>query len=545
MILGEFVCCDQPILVNVVVRDAPGFGRTAFATRRIEAGEVVIAEKAMLPLRVGNETDIFFGLNNSKDFFDANDEARSVEDVRMTALREAFWELAKAAKVSLEQLAPLYAILANESITGQLLDEVLVDMYAPRTENPSAADTRMLELFFSNVHFDKCVPNWSPAKRWFREAGIRSCFRLLSCCRINVHADDTRGFSGLFQKCSKFAHSCNANTFWFLHVLKDEEGGGTLMKGQLSSSMAVHVAVRRVEEGEMLSFSYLGTGLNMLSPTSFRRAKLRDLSFDCLCDRCALFDCGRETSRSLRCPDCDKPAALSLVPPSGGWFCMACRDSKGYDHGLSASLFRETVLRTAAMQLYFSSSRGGGADSPTADDVRRAQRSWIAPELAAAQFNGVLVRWSLAEQIERYLGPTHFLFMTAVFAIFRCWIRGIEMLVEAEKTDIEVFLKHKRALSPQSEPWERQLLRWYVAGKRWLVSNCPGSCLTVTFALLVTEAVAHALGKVEVVSLLEAHEIGYLKQLEAAVADDAAKFQSFTKWKEFYPMYPVPIKASE
>jgi hypothetical protein len=520
------------LLSNVVVQDTPDFGRTAVAACDMDAGEVVIVERPMLMLRVSNETNLLLA-------GDEEEEVVENQDVRIVALREAFRNLAVAAgNVPLDMLAVLFSIIANERNTAEVISAVMLDMYSPPTDGPSVAETLLLKLFLSPPHFDACVPSWSPARRWFASASVGEVARLQSCCRINVHADDTRGFSGLFRRCSKFAHSCNANTFWFLHVPE----GQSLADG----AVAVHIATRRIKQGELLAFSYLGSGLNMVSPTAIRRARLQELSFDCLCDRCFLYDCGRESCRSLQCPDCGK-MAMSLVPPSGGWFCLACRESKAYSEGLSASFFRENVLRTASMQLFFAAPRAGGmkpSEAPSDDEVRRAQRCWIAPILAEVRFNGLLVRWTLMELIEQHLGPTHFIFMLGAFAIFRCWIRGIQMLVEAGKNDVEEFLQRRRALGCASEPWERQLLRWYSLGKRWIAANVPGGCLSANFVLLAEEAAFLSTNEVELMTLLEPSEAGSLMRLQAEVSSDAAPLCLLKRWKEFQPLYKRSSESS-
>lgn len=99
-------------------------------------------------------------------------------------------------------------------------------------------------------------------------------FQFLRVCDINVHKDSKFG-AGLYIYASKLSHSCEANCAW------------TFDRSNPSSLDLVLTAIRPIEKHELLTFSYLGEGLSMLSCRESRQATLTPLGFECECDRCA------------------------------------------------------------------------------------------------------------------------------------------------------------------------------------------------------------------------------------------------------------------
>ncbi|EKX38728.1 hypothetical protein GUITHDRAFT_115058 [Guillardia theta CCMP2712] len=94
---------------------------------------------------------------------------------------------------------------------------------------------------------------------------------------INCHGEF------LYDLSTRLAHSCEPNTFC-------RSQGDDLQ----------YVATRRIEEGEMLTFSYIGGGPIMVASTRMRRRRLLRLGFFCYCQRCRRPD----SMRRLRCPKC-------------------------------------------------------------------------------------------------------------------------------------------------------------------------------------------------------------------------------------------------
>jgi len=101
---------------------------------------------------------------------------------------------------------------------------------------------------------------------------------------INCHGDE------LFDYSTRLAHSCAPNTF-----CRTEEDGALC-----------YVALRQIEPGELLTFSYVGSGNMMVMPARLRQGRLARLGFLCCCDRCQ----DKDTMRLHRCPNCLEPTCL-------------------------------------------------------------------------------------------------------------------------------------------------------------------------------------------------------------------------------------------
>lgn len=151
--------------------------------------------------------------------------------------------------------------------------------------------------------------------------------RFLHIIDLNIHKDEessgNSGFAGLFVLGSKFSHSCAPNSGW----------------GFSPDGCLEYRAIRAIAPGDLLTFSYVGNGMNLLSSTIQRRLRLASLWFVCSCARCLAPD----LARRLPCPRCGAPACLpqeaedkavpdwggdrplrDLVPDASAWRCTSC-----------------------------------------------------------------------------------------------------------------------------------------------------------------------------------------------------------------------------
>jgi hypothetical protein len=194
--------------------------------------------------------------------------------------------------------------------------------------------------------------------------------------RINGHGDDPRHVLGVFPTACKFNHSCAPNTCWHLlspyqdgaafstgGLAKDDdsadtdggkaqtsprggEGAGSnttrlqrstddsafasarhcpLWRRGLDEYLGVvqHVATRDVAAGTHFTFSYIGTGWNLLAPAFVRRGMLAHLNFCCGCG----------PRRRLA------PYSVRSVPPRAGHGGEAAEARRGWLRGRCGPLF--------------------------------------------------------------------------------------------------------------------------------------------------------------------------------------------------------------
>jgi len=158
----------------------------------------------------------------------------------------------------------------------------------------------------------------------------QSLAQFLHVVDLNIHRDDEvaehASFAGLFVLGSKFSHSCAPNCRWSFSD-----------NGELQ-----YHAIRNIEPGELLTFSYVGNGMNLVVSTMDRRQRLATLWFVCKCSRCT----GPDLSRQMICPKCgaarcipvyeagdsgmnwkgDRPLR-DLLPEAQRWLCTACNAS--------------------------------------------------------------------------------------------------------------------------------------------------------------------------------------------------------------------------
>lgn len=149
--------------------------------------------------------------------------------------------------------------------------------------------------------------------------------RFLHIVDLNIHRDDEKPemacFAGIFVFGSKFSHSCAPNCSWSFSP-----------EGRLQ-----YHAVRPIEADEVLTFSYIGNGMNLLTSTIERRRRLSTLWFVCQCARCK----GPDLSRKIRCPRCGVDGSClptygqdpnwdtgmitpQMLPDAEHWHCGSC-----------------------------------------------------------------------------------------------------------------------------------------------------------------------------------------------------------------------------
>lgn len=152
--------------------------------------------------------------------------------------------------------------------------------------------------------------------------------RFLHVVDLNIHKDDERehaSYAGIFVLGSKFTHSCAPNCSW-----------------SFNADMCLeYQAIRAISPGEVLTFSYIGNGMNLIQSTLERRHRLASLWFCCQCVRCN----GPDFARQLGCPRCKALRCMpvydeggstelrrwrgnrplrELIPDARTWKCSAC-----------------------------------------------------------------------------------------------------------------------------------------------------------------------------------------------------------------------------
>ena len=208
-----------------------------------------------------------------------------------------------------EFLAPALAVDWT-STTAQLRQACLKLFYAH-----SGTEKRSQQS-----HLEACellLRRWPPLKstKWTPQ----ELLHFLHIVDLNIHKDDERPhnaeFTGIFLLGSKFSHSCAPNASWSF------DSAGRLQ----------YRAIRSIAAGEVLTFSYVGNGMNLITSTFIRRQRLAQLCFVCGCQRCAAED----FSRRIRCPS------------SCGGFCCPCYPQQD-DHTFSTAFGpRQAVIQDA------------------------------------------------------------------------------------------------------------------------------------------------------------------------------------------------------
>lgn len=278
---------------------------------------------------------------------------------------------------------------------------------------------------------------------------VRALLKWLHGVRINVHSDDVHRLTAVFRHACKCNHSCKPNTFWFLSSAKmhataassssssssfpDQQVVLAQKRQEQQASVAgvhfpalraalkrlignaVHIATRDIEPGEPTTFSYVGCGLNMLSPATIRRQSLSHLHFVCACQRCSDYDRGAKQELALRpliCGNCfnrgqqqqNKIKNQAAAPPQlsdfvslvqfpsaasaaggaaaagAGWKCMKCGYEPQYDD-LTESMFHEAIHVDQIMATFFQKTPATSSNS----SIRSLPELWACLQFVTRQ----------------------------------------------------------------------------------------------------------------------------------------------------------------
>lgn len=442
--------------------------------------------------------------------------------------REAFTRVMAICRENAISATHFEAVLAAEATlrSSAELSAIIADLYSPTGEKvvqPSRGEVAATAALLRADCFDELCrllrPDSSGVGIWrgflkglsSDEERATTVINFVHAVRVNTHADNRRGFQGVFPTASKFAHSCAANTYWFL---REQPTAGQYV--------VVHVALRRIEPGELLTFGYQGSGLNCVAHTLQRRHSLLELNFTCLCKRCAVFDSDAgERVRQLLCPVCEtagakKRGVVTLRSSShGGWYCDGC-ESVLKPAAVAALLRKEKEIVSFMMFLFFGSATisEDGESAPMSEEARQRRRQEQKTVLmdtetgqhCAAAGDGLSVRWTLAvEWIPERLGPDHYASVVATHSIVRCFLIAMAQQREAGNSDLIPFIHRQQQQQQQLGEggveggggtaggvvmWMSALFRRIVAAQKWFLSEMPCTAQHLAFLLMVAEFTA-------------------------------------------------------
>lgn len=486
---------------SVTIRSDERFGTTAFASKPFERGDVVLCEEPMLT------------------FADLSSEQSDAASVLA-----AFADVAALGGLPVKFFEAVISIVLSCMDTAKVL-AMEASLYAPPCALQSKIEKQAVALLLSSsdAQFGACFPAhcksytyWCQCRK-FGEKGVARVLKLMHACRVNVHEAFGQGF--VFDKASKLAHSCNANTFWVIH---------RAVSGQ---ARVIHVALRAIREGEVLSFSYIGTGLNLLLPMLHRREQLADLNFQCVCSRCtAALPVDR--SRMLQCPQCASHL-VALHATRGQWTCSGCASAFWREEALSKMLFDERSLGTMIMRLFF----GRANTDNDGHKLWQAVESSTISKAIWTEDNPLVQRWVACGCAADVLGSAHYLFASAYAGLVLAIVRG---LADEEKcvTDVRLLLEYLRGLGRNGVKgvesyWTDTWMRWYADAREWFASNVPDSAQEARTFLLFGEALDGLLASV----MLTVEEHDSLHTFRALLNDKKEhplqRFGELTKFQEF------------
>lgn len=519
---------DNETILNGIDIVSNQFGRTAVAKRPFRPGEIVLREAPLLVFR----TAIDRATEGSEG--PLLDRFRKVEQLHHM---EHYFDALRA---------------ADESLSGKEIQFLMDDLYSPvRPSNTgpkgtvtlSSAECSILRDLFSDIGATFKPSNhafWEsvvrggtavagkPSRKGTSknrndssntdptngDSGLLKIGAFLHAVRVNLHSDDRRGVSGVFRVASKFAHNCSPNTYWFMEI---ESPLGTGSVAEPLSVHVVHVATARIEAGDVLSFSYVGTGTNLLTHTLERRHMLSVLNFVCQCPRCAKYDARAEKCRVLSCPACvarerrhlpdDKsstpPAtperkspcgALTLVPDRG-WQCGVCGQCFLDFADVAHFVRQEGMLQKAALALFF--SHGQRPESESGDVAG------LLGTLSSAAKEGLSLRWHFHRYLRQQLGGAHYLSAVSSCGLFRAFIQSCaprndplpsDSNHEANGcSDFAVFCSEGWAQCsvdrPAAKPWCSELLGFALETHQWFEENMPKSPQHIRTLCTISELV--------------------------------------------------------
>jgi hypothetical protein len=513
---------------DVILQQNRSLGRVAIAGRNFAAGEVVLRD---VPFLVIDEA----ALGNAQ-----------VDSLKAAAAagQAAKEPLTNAAIAVAHRLQPNFfdaAEAATASLTAPQLRELISSLYSPLAHDPTDKQAWLSEVLRPmRDEVEACVAALGPGKGLLgaqpvirdvfmegkapplagqsREAAALKLLRFLHAVRVNTHGDEKKKKLGVYLVASKFTHSCSPNTFW--HLEQDEKEGKDI-------GLAVHVACRPIAAGELLTFSYLGTGWNMLRHTAERRSMLAPLNFTCGCDRCAAFDAGKETSRTLPCPSCAAgpreerrraEKTLALVPGKS-WRCSACHMTPVYDD-LAFVLGDESHAVNIVLDTFFR-TRPGRPDA-------------IIPKTAEE----LSTKFALLTRVLNSMGKEHYVFAVSLCGFLRCLIHYLSRTSTADAGGSSPTNNDKDETSVVDT---QALVRACVGGIIWFDVNMKGSPQQLRFATLLCEALLllkqHVVDAEHVSAAFRKDSADTLGALvEGLLAKQRPIIAPFARWAECAPI---------
>mmetsp|Transcript_47867 Transcript_47867/g.113755 ORF Transcript_47867/g.113755 Transcript_47867/m.113755 type:complete len:463 (+) Transcript_47867:113-1501(+) len=252
---------------------------------------------------------------------------------------------------------------------------------------------------------------------------VESLLRFLHIVDLNIHRDgearQNAEHAGLFVLGSKFSNSCAPNCRWSFTP---------------NGCLQYH-AIRRIEPGDLLTFSYIGNGMSLVEGTVARRRRLGNLWFVCQCSRCMQPD----VSRQMWCPRCKSPGC---IPGES-------REAEGVDWTGDAPL-REVIAEPSTWVCRHCGSRPAASEMPleAEDEVSQLVPQVMdkGPDTAKEDLR---TAEKLINQIEQEVGPHHW---TRILAIFAWLQKALMLLRTANIIDFHEGLLQERC---------KELARWF------------------------------------------------------------------------------------
>ena len=448
-------------LQTMQTRPDPNVGPTVVAPKAYEPGEIVLCDKPLIlvpPL-----------------------SPKEAEELRTAALAKAhglpsdfFHPLEVSDCLSTDDLRSLVEGLHSPLAIVPSEPPVPLSLHFSKIEIAAVQqlwDTNSQHLFLRNSFWQTLAKSTPKGAKHTDPSVAVIPFIVKKICsflhglRVNTHSDETTNVQAVFPTAAKFCHSCDPNTFW--HFERDPADDTVVG--------AVHIATRPIAKGELLSFSYVGTGMNLLCPTLLRRQQLAALNFVCRCSRCSLFDKRKERCRLLRCVQCKTanpkfPFSVQLVPTQGGWFCDVCSEIVP----VAEQLLEEESLRGTVMAWFYSgstSNRGAVRHAEVEAAIRRVP-------------NALEQRKELMLEVQRRLGDQHYLVGIAAVGFIRCAIQSSKPLATGE-VDLITFLNSV----PSKQDCLKDFFRILLLAHGWFEQNMKRSPQHVKMQCLASEMV--------------------------------------------------------
>ena len=234
-------------LCHCEVRETENLGRAAFATRDLPCGAPVVVESPFLLIGDAAAGGSAARAKDIERITRKHNLPQTMLDFFEPCLGVGWAETTKEDRAFL--LQNFYYPHSSEELRPYVNKTAPKDIEANERSVYVclAACADLAKLPWLSKH----VPEWG-AIEWFQ---------FLQAADLNIHKDSSNPasaqFGGLFLVGSKFTHSCAPNCLWQFDA-----------KGSL-----VYVCLRKIQKGEMLTFSYVGDGIDLLQGTLQKNLK--------------------------------------------------------------------------------------------------------------------------------------------------------------------------------------------------------------------------------------------------------------------------------